>query len=62
MNGWGALFLLASVVAVVSLPLVLCAIIMRLVGRIGTRALAFVLAADAIPWGMAVIFWLSRGG
>ena len=39
MNGWGFLFWLASVIAVISIPLVSFALLMRLVGRIATRTL-----------------------
>jgi hypothetical protein len=57
MNEWGALFWLASVVSVFSIPFVLFAFLMRLVGRITTRTLASILAADSVLWGMAVYYW-----
>jgi hypothetical protein len=57
MNEWGALFWLASVVAVFSIPFVLFALSMRLVGRITTRTLVAIVAAALIVWGMAVCFW-----
>jgi hypothetical protein len=60
MNGWGGLFFLASFLALSSLPLVLFAILMRLVGRIGTRSLIFIVAADSIPWAMAAFSWWGR--
>lgn len=62
MNGWGALFWLASVAAVFSLPLVLFATLMRLVGRVGTRTLAAVLVASAILWAVAAFWWGRVGG
>jgi hypothetical protein len=62
MNGWGFLFWLASIAAVFSVPLVLFAGLMRLVGRIGSRALAGILAVDAVLWAMAVVFWWGRPG
>jgi hypothetical protein len=48
MNGWGFLFWLASVIAVISIPLVSFALLMRLVGRIATRTLIVILAADSV--------------
>ncbi len=60
MNGWGFLFWLASVIAVFSIPLVLFALLMRLVGRIATRTLLVILAADSVFWVVAVYFWWSR--
>ena len=56
MNGWGFVFWFASITAMFSVPFVLFAVLMRLVGRIGTRFLAAVLAADSILWMMAAIF------
>jgi hypothetical protein len=61
MNGWGFLSWLVSVAAVFSLPLVLLASLMRLVGRISTRALVVVLAADAVLCAMALVCWWGRG-
>ena len=62
MNELGALFWLASVVAIFSIPFVLFTFLMRLVGRIATRTLVTILAADSILWGMAVYYWwVSRG-
>lgn len=58
MNGWGFLFWLASVGAIFSLPMVLTFSLMWYVGRLGTRALTVILAADAVLWAMAVFFWL----
>jgi len=62
MNGWGFLFWLASIVAMFSLPLVFFVGLMRLVGRVSTRALAAVLAADAVLWALAAFFWWGRAG
>jgi len=62
MNGWGFLFWLASMIAVFSIPLVSFALLMRLVGRIATRTLVVILAADSVFWAMAVYFWWSRAG
>ena len=63
MNGWGFLLWLASVAAVFSLPMVFLVILMRVVGRIGPRALAVVLAADAVLWALAVYFhWWGLEG
>ena len=63
MNGWGAMFLLAPVVAVFSIPFVMFALLMRLVGRLGTRTLIVFLAADSILWGMSACYWrfIRRG-
>jgi hypothetical protein len=62
MNEWGALFWLASVAAVFSIPFVLFALLMRLVGRIATRTLMIVLAAESVLWAIAVCFsWVSAG-
>jgi hypothetical protein len=62
MNELGALFSLAFVVAIFSIPFVLSAFLMRLVGRIATRTFVTILAADTIPWGMAVYYWwVCRG-
>jgi hypothetical protein len=60
MNGCGLLFWLASVIAVFSIPLVSFALLMRLVGRIATRTLVVILAADSVFWAMAVYFWWAR--
>ena len=57
MNEWGALFWLVSVIAVFSIPFVLFAFLMRLVGRIATRTLVSILVADSILWGLAVFYW-----
>jgi hypothetical protein len=57
MNEWGTLHWLASVLAVFSVPLVLFALLMRLVGRIGRRTLSAILVADAVLWAMAAVFW-----
>jgi hypothetical protein len=57
MNEVGALFWLASVVAVFSIPFVVFAVLMRIVGRIGTRTLVVILVVDVLLWGMAVVFW-----
>ena len=62
MNGWGVLFLLASFIALSSLPFVLVAFLMRLVGRIGTRTLIVILAADSILWVMVACFRGVRTG
>ncbi len=62
MNEWGALCWSASVLAIFSVPFVLFAFLMRLVGRIATRTLVSTLAAVSIPWGMAVFYWwVCRG-
>jgi len=58
MNGWGFLLWLASITALFSVPFVLFAVLMRVVGRIGTRFLAAVLAVDAVVWFMAAFFWV----
>jgi len=60
MSGWGFLLWLASIAAVFSVPLVLFAGLMRLVGRIGSRALAGVLAVDAVLWALAAFSWWGR--
>ena len=57
MKEWGALFLLASIVAVFSIPFVLFGVLMRMVGRITTRTLLILLAADCVVWGMAIFYW-----
>jgi hypothetical protein len=57
MNGWGLLFLMASIAAVFSVPLILFAVLMRLVGTISTRALAGVFLVDAVLWSMAAFDW-----
>jgi hypothetical protein len=62
MNGYYALLWMASVVAVLSIPFVLFALLMRLVGRIGNRSLIIVLAMDSIFWVAAVFFWSILGG
>jgi hypothetical protein len=56
MNEVGALFWLASVVAVFSIPFVFFAVLMRIVGRIGTRTLISILVVDGLLWVMAVVF------
>jgi hypothetical protein len=62
MNELGALISLASVVAIFSIPFVLFAFLMRLVGQIATRTLVTILAVDSILWGMAVYYWwVCRG-
>ena len=60
MNGWGFLFWLAPVLAVFSIELVMLAVLMRPVGRISTRALLAMLAADFALWMLAVFGWLGR--
>jgi hypothetical protein len=50
---------LASVIAIFSIPFVLFALVMRMVGRIATKTLLGVLAADSIVWGMAIFYWWS---
>jgi hypothetical protein len=57
MNEWGALLWLASVVAIFSIPFVLFVFLMRLVGRITTRTLVSIFAADSVLWGVAVSYW-----
>jgi len=57
MNEGGALFLVASILAVFSVPFVFSALVMRLVGRISKGVLIFVLALDAVLWGMALFYW-----
>jgi hypothetical protein len=57
MNEWGALFWLASILAIFSIPVLLFACLMRLVGRIGMRSLVAILAADSVLWAMACYFW-----
>jgi hypothetical protein len=57
MNEWGASFWLASVIAVFSIPFVLFAVLMRVVGRVSTRTVVGIIAADSILWGMAVYYW-----
>jgi hypothetical protein len=60
MNG-GALCLLASIIAIFSIPFVLFALIMRMAGRIATRTLVVIVAADSIVWGVAIIYWWVLG-
>jgi hypothetical protein len=62
MNGWGLLLWLASMAAVFSLPIVLFVGLMRLVGRVGSRVLAVVLAVDSVLWALAAVFWWGRSG
>ena len=62
MNGWGLFLWLASIAAVYSVPLILFAGLMRLVGRMGSRVLVGVLAADAVLWALAAVFWWGRLG
>jgi hypothetical protein len=62
MSGWGLLFWLAGVIAVFSIPLVVFALLMRLVGRMATRTLLFILAADLVLWAMAAYFWWAVAG
>ena len=62
MNDLGFLFWLASIAAVFSVPLVLFAGLLHLVGRIGSRVLAGILAIDAVLWAMAAVFWWGRPG
>jgi hypothetical protein len=57
MNEWGALFLLASIIAIFSIPFVLFALVMGMVGRIAKRTLVVILAADSIVWGMSIFYW-----
>ncbi len=57
MNGWYMLLWLTSVMAVVSIPLVLFTILMRLVGRIGTRSLLMILGAESILLAAAAFYW-----
>jgi hypothetical protein len=54
-NGWGGLLVLASILAVFSVPFVFIAILMRLVGRIGSRALITILSAAAVLWVLALV-------
>jgi hypothetical protein len=53
----GALFLLASIIGIFSIPFVLSALVMRMVGRIATKTLVVILAADSILWGMTTFYW-----
>jgi hypothetical protein len=62
MNGLGFLFWLASLIAVFSIPLVVFALLMRLVGRISSRTLIAILAADSVFWVTAALFWWGRSG
>jgi hypothetical protein len=55
-NGWGGLYVLASILAVFSVPFVFIAILMRLVGRIGSRALNIILWAAAVLWVLALVW------
>ena len=62
MNEWGALFWLASVVAIFSILFALFAFLMRFEGRIATRTLVKILAVDSILWGTASYYWwVCRG-
>ena len=58
MSGLYALFLLASILALFSIPLLMFALLMRLVGRIGPRTLVAILAVFAIFWVPAIFFWV----
>jgi hypothetical protein len=60
MNELGALFWLASIVAVFSLPFVFLAVLMCLVRRIRKRTLLAIIVADLVLWGLAAQFWLNR--
>jgi hypothetical protein len=60
MNELGALFWLASIVAVFSLPFVFLAVLMCLVRRIRKRTLLAIIVADLALWGLAAQFWLNR--
>jgi hypothetical protein len=62
MNEWGALFFVASIVAVFSIPLIMLGLLMRVAGRISTRTLVGMLAADSILWVMAGFYWWVLGG
>jgi hypothetical protein len=62
MNEWGAMFWLASVVAVFSIPLISFALLMRTVRRITTRTLVAIIAAASIVWSMASFFWWGLQG
>jgi len=57
MSGFGFLRWLASIMAVFSLPLLYFAVLMRLVGRIGSRSLVFMLAVAAALWATAAFYW-----
>jgi hypothetical protein len=57
MNEWGSLFLLASIIAIFSIPIALFALITRMAGRIATRTLVVIIAVDSIVWGMAIFYW-----
>ena len=58
MNGLYVVLLAASIIARFSIPLVMFALLMRLVGRIGTRALGMILGVCSIPWAAALFFWV----
>lgn len=62
MNGWGAIVLFSPAAVVFSLPPVLFAAIMWLVGRIGTRALTAVLVLDVGLWAWAAVARWSLAG
>jgi hypothetical protein len=57
MSGFGFLLWLASIIAVFSLPLLYFAVLMRLVGRIGSRCLAVILLVAAALWATAAFYW-----
>jgi hypothetical protein len=57
MGGPMIFFLIASVLAVFSIPLVMFAILMRLVGRIGTRTLVVIMFVDAVLFAMGSVYW-----
>ena len=62
MNGWGALLWLTSVLAVLSIPIVLFARVMHVVNRIGDRTMIVILVAALVVWGMACCWWLRGHG
>ncbi len=56
MNGWYVLALLMFGVALVTTTLILFALELRLVKRIGGRTLTLILATDALLWCIAAAF------
>ena len=60
MNEWGEVFLVYYLIPLFSMPFILFALLMRLVGRIGNRALIDILAADSGLWAAATYFWWMR--
>lgn len=57
MNEWYLLLWLDAMIALFSVPLLLFIGLMRLVGRVGRRTLAGVVAAEAVLWAFAAVFW-----